>query len=633
LAALTLATYLPALDGPFIWDDLQLIFDSPRVMEIQPLRAYWGSSFWTRGDVEPLGRNYYRPLSILSLALDHKVHGTNPGGYHLTNGLFHAANAVLLFALLRRRQLTTTLAGLLAFAWASFPRLTEAAAWISGRTDVLATFFVLIGLLCGGRRQPALRWCAAASILMGLFAKEVALAGLVGVAILEWNESRSSALASRLWRLVPIGSVAFAYVGIRAWAMGVGLRENGLPWSARGIAALEASGRYLWMTLDGWQPGIHLGHLGDPSLRFVVLGAIAWLAAGTLGWRFWRRPTGQQLAALATLAVSLTLVLHVIPITINVAAADRFLYLPLAALALCLAPWIASLAPGRATLALALLALSYAPVTFARAQIWADEVAFWSKAFREQSHHNGMSRLELGNVYGRVGLQSYALALYLDADTEDYANYLLTRHNAGTRLILLGRYEEATTILEDLVRRAPEIPKFHFSLASAYLTAHRFDDAEQELAIALRLYPDSSSALGLRQIVARLRRAPAVAESEVASLHGKLAQVSLDAQSGRHKDALELLLTATSAPEIKLSDLTEAVLYAFDWGTPRQLTTLYDRYRTHGGSAPAIIDNYELRMERVRRLRALWPTLRGSSSAPRATSSSRAQPEARLPTD
>jgi hypothetical protein len=198
--------------------------------------------------------------------------------------------------------------------------------------------------------------------------------------------------------LVPIGSVAFAYVGIRAWAMGVGLRENGLPWSARGIAALEASGRYLWMTLDGWQPGIHLGHLGDPSLRFVVLGAIAWLAAGTLGWRFWRRPTGQQLAALATLAVSLTLVLHVIPITINVAAADRFLYLPLAALALCLAPWIASLAPGRATLALALLALSYAPVTFARAQIWADEVAFWSKAFREQSHHNGMSRLELGNV-------------------------------------------------------------------------------------------------------------------------------------------------------------------------------------------------------------------------------------------
>ena len=39
---------------------------------------------------------------MVSLMLDNQLYGLNPGGYHLTNVLLHAATTVLLFLVLRR---------------------------------------------------------------------------------------------------------------------------------------------------------------------------------------------------------------------------------------------------------------------------------------------------------------------------------------------------------------------------------------------------------------------------------------------------------------------------------------------------------------------------------------------------
>ena len=46
--------------------------------------------------------DFYHPLTMMSLMLDNQVYGLNPGGYHLTNVLLHAATAILLFLVLRR---------------------------------------------------------------------------------------------------------------------------------------------------------------------------------------------------------------------------------------------------------------------------------------------------------------------------------------------------------------------------------------------------------------------------------------------------------------------------------------------------------------------------------------------------
>jgi len=609
VCVLTLAVYLPVVDGPFVWDDYQLILDAPRVQELRPLRDYWGTSFWTRGDIEPSGRNYYRPLSILSLALDHAVHGENPGGYHVTNALFHTANTVLLFGLLRRRKLEAAQAGLLALAWGWFPRLTEAAAWISGRTDVLAGFFSLLALFLAGRPSRRARWGTAAAGLFGLFAKEVAAAALLGVAVHEWVSRRGEPLQKRLLSLVPVSCAGIAYLIVRVRAMGPSINSNNLSWPERAISGFEALGRYVTMLVDGWQPVIQIGFLGAPSWPHIVLGACTLVAALVWFWLWGRRLDASGLSALATLAVSLGLVLHLVPITVNIVAADRFMYLPLAALVLLLAPLARVPLRHPAVIGTALLCLSYGVATFVRARVWADEVDFWTTAFREERDHNATSRLELGNVYARAGLHTYAIALYMSPDTGDYQNFLLASHNAAVRFMVTGRYAEARAILERVWREAPAIPKFHYAIAALCVAEHKFDEAEKHLSEYERRYPESTSTQKLRRAIQELRTAETEPSPDVTTLQGQLQNAARIAMFGHAKESLDLLVAASRSSEITAEQLTEPLLYAFDWGSPRQLSALFERYRAVGGDSVTLSENYRLRTERVARLRQLWPTL------------------------
>ncbi|HWA76369.1 MAG TPA: tetratricopeptide repeat protein [Polyangiaceae bacterium] len=605
----TWAVYVNSLDGPFMWDDHQLIESSSRISELRPLREYFQTPFWAWSDFQPGGRSYYRPLSILSFAIDHFLHGANPGGFHVTNLVFHGANAALLFVLLLRRELDATLAALLALVWACFPRLTEAAAWISGRTDVLAATFVLLGFLFTLQRTWFGRVSAALSVLVGLFAKEVAAAGLLGVAAFEWRESRGLPLRSRAARLLPIGAAAVAYGGIRAWGIGPSIQENGLSPKEVALAACEATGRYAFMLLDGWQPSIRIGNLGFPDMPFVILGGLVFLPAAFASFRFAKRADATGLMMLTTALGSVGLVLHILPITVNVIAADRFLYLPLAAIVLALAPGLHRFKKRNAAIALALLLASYLPVTWTRIKIWADEVDFWTTALREQQTHNAGSRLELGNVYGRAGMHSHALSLYLDPDSEDITNYLLARANAGTALIALGRLEEGRNVLLEVVRNAPQVPRFQFGLAFAHVSLQEFDEAEKHLKVALQLFPDSIAAKKLQGIVSNLRKTANDPVPDATTLGGRLTLARRYVNLGRSKDALNLLVEASADPQMGLPEVINALLYAFDSGTPRQLTALYESYTRRGGNDPAARANYQARMERVRRLRELWPTL------------------------
>ncbi|MGA2242992.1 MAG: tetratricopeptide repeat protein [Verrucomicrobiota bacterium] len=108
----------------------------------------------------------WHPLTWLSLMLDVQLFGTGPAGLHLMNVLLHAANAVLLFLLLRRMMglrsnnsigAPATTAGTLwssAFVAAIFaihPLHVESVAWVAERKDVLSGLFFLLTLLMYAR--------------------------------------------------------------------------------------------------------------------------------------------------------------------------------------------------------------------------------------------------------------------------------------------------------------------------------------------------------------------------------------------------------------------------------------------------------------------------------------------------
>src|SRR5204863_10056152 len=88
----------------------------------------------------------WHPLALLSHMLDCDLFQLWPGGHHLTSVLFHAANTVLLFCLLRRMTGGIWRSAMVAALFAWHPLHVQSVAWVSERKDVLSTFFFMLTL-------------------------------------------------------------------------------------------------------------------------------------------------------------------------------------------------------------------------------------------------------------------------------------------------------------------------------------------------------------------------------------------------------------------------------------------------------------------------------------------------------
>src|SRR5206468_1645304 len=111
----------------------------------------------------------WHPLTWISLMLDVSLFGISPGASHVVNVVFHAANTLLLFVLMRRLTGTLWRSAAVAGLFAVHPLHVESVAWIAERKDVLATFVGLltIGAWAAWTRDPRPRRYA---IALGLFA-------------------------------------------------------------------------------------------------------------------------------------------------------------------------------------------------------------------------------------------------------------------------------------------------------------------------------------------------------------------------------------------------------------------------------------------------------------------------------
>jgi protein O-mannosyl-transferase len=142
VAAAAVLVHGPCVAFDFTYlDDRDLIVEDHAFLA-QPasvLRAF-GRSYLHVVDAQ---HAYYRPLVTVSYALDARLSGLRPFGYHLTNVVLHAIASLLFLALARRLALGPIVPGLAALVFAVHPALAPAVAWIPGRNDSLLAVFAL----------------------------------------------------------------------------------------------------------------------------------------------------------------------------------------------------------------------------------------------------------------------------------------------------------------------------------------------------------------------------------------------------------------------------------------------------------------------------------------------------------
>jgi hypothetical protein len=142
---LGLAAYANAWHGAFVFDDVHHVRDNPVLRDLSAFG--WNGAGWRALP--------NRGVAYLSFALNHRLGGSEPTGYHAVNIALHLLNAALLYSLvvaafraprLARSRLAAhaSTVGLIAAAlFVAHPLQTQAVTYVVQRMTSLAAFFYL----------------------------------------------------------------------------------------------------------------------------------------------------------------------------------------------------------------------------------------------------------------------------------------------------------------------------------------------------------------------------------------------------------------------------------------------------------------------------------------------------------
>ena len=133
---LVVVVFIPAFSAAFLWDD-RIITDFH-----DQVRGF--ADIWLNPSlIESEG--HYWPVVYTTFWVEHMLWGLDPVGYHVVNVVLHAANTMLVLALLRRLGMPG--AWVAAAVFAAHPMHTDSVVWAIERKDVLSALFYLLSAL------------------------------------------------------------------------------------------------------------------------------------------------------------------------------------------------------------------------------------------------------------------------------------------------------------------------------------------------------------------------------------------------------------------------------------------------------------------------------------------------------
>ena len=496
--------YSNSLSGPFFADDNASISNNPNI------RALWNpDQLFARQYNMPLAG---RPLVTLAFAIDFARGGLAVEPYHLTNIAIHALCALLLFGIVRRTlQLprldqhfsaqSSNLAVGATLLWAVHPLTTEAVDYLTQRTELMVTLFLLTTLYAGirsvtCRRKVLWQIVAVLSCSAGMLCKETMAVAPFLIVLYDrtfFFTSFADALRNR-WRLY--GGLALGWLVLLEMIL-PGPRANSVQ-----ISTLDASRTYLlnqaemvarYFRLVIWPRGlvVDYGPMRPLGIRDVWLQAaviIVMLVAA--GVALLRKSAAAFPAAWIFLLLAPTS--SVIPITTEVGA-ERRMYAPLMAISVLIVVIAYKIGamrrlPTSAGLwSIAIIATVLGGVTMARNHEYSSELLLAQSELRNWP--SDIAHAMVGSALTAEKRDEEAIQeLQLGART-----YPRARYNLGITLFNTKRLDEAIHELSEYATQDPSaelVPSARSAMGDAFSMQRKWQQAINEYRIALSMRPD-----------------------------------------------------------------------------------------------------------------------------------------------
>lgn len=638
LVVLWAAVFAQARHHDFVdWDDGIVIVENESIQ--RPLDAASLAYHFSH----PIQGNWI-PLALISLHVDHALHGLDPSGFHTTNLVLHLLTTLLLYALLFRMTAAPGPSAFVAAVFAVHPLHVESVVWAAERKDVLSGLLFVATLhayVAWTRRPSTARYVGVmAALVLGLMSKSMLVTLPFVLLLLDlWPLGRLQAepgaplapdrlrraVLEKLPLLVPVAAVSWITFALQHAHGSMGFAQT-LPLGQRVPNALTSTVAYLADSF--WPTGLAVfyPHPRTPFDSRAAAAAVALVAITALVLRVWRARPYLPVGWLWFLGMLLP-VIGLVQVG-EQARADRYTYLPQIGLCLMVAWGVPALArrlraPPAVPATLAVVAvLALAAVAHRQVATWADSVALFSRAIavtrdNHEAHYrlgvalDGAGRHEAAAEQFREVLRlspdwaiaSYSLAHALRArgDCEaaaphyDRAIALDPEHGLAHLertlcLVALGRYADAGFQLSRTLATHPE--RADLQLAAARILAARGDarGALEHARQALLLDPELQAAarevswiLAASPIAALRRPEEAVAVARAALRSG---------ESAAGLDALAVALASVGRFGEAIRTGERAAALADDAGDPARAEAIRTRVagfrvgRAHVGPAP-----------------------------------------------
>jgi protein O-mannosyl-transferase len=509
---MSVVPFLPALEAGFVnWDDDTNFLNNPNYRGLGAAQLQWMFTTSLMG--------HYIPLTWMTLGLDYVVWGMNPTGYHLTNLLLHAANAILFYFIALRLLLASGRgrpadatfapmvgAGFATLLFAVHPLRAESVAWITERRDVLSALFYLASVVAYLRYcDPPVRevsqahgarewyWASLGLFVLALLSKAMAMTlpaillvldayplrrlGIIGVRG-RWLPSRSVVIEKLPFFLLSLAAAITTLVALTN-ATHVSSRPDPIPLSANATAGVSLIDH---IAISGYALSFYLSKIAVPlglSAAYELpppSGFEAWpsflsgaaillvTVAVVINHRRW--------PALAAIWVAYIVMLSPV-IWVPQIAADRYTYLACTGwtllggigLAFVWRSWQQCNIDRRITVLLGGLAITVVValtiLTWNQVNVWRDSETLWTHAVAARP--SSLGHFKLGVTLEQRGsftkaIENFEAALRINPDDADAHSAL------GFAFAIQGRLREAFEQFDYALRLRPRLATAHTGL-------------------------------------------------------------------------------------------------------------------------------------------------------------------------
>jgi tetratricopeptide (TPR) repeat protein len=504
LVALTVAAYLPAMGGGFVFDDAELITDNRLIQARDGLYRFW---FTTEAPD-------YWPLTSTAWWLEWRVWGNKATGYHVANVLLHAVNAVLVWMVVRRLKIPG--AWLAALVFAIHPVNVATVAWISEQKNTLSMLFDAVAILLYlkfdeeeslGQRGGRWAWYALslAAFLLALLSKtSVVMLPVVLLGCAWWRRGRLR------WKDF-LASAPFFVLALASGLTTIWFQYHRVA----GESAGPADGFLSRLATAGWAAWFYLGKALLPVRLMVIypkwdIDVSRWgsyapgvLLIGCLVVFWWKRKSwGRPLFfGLGYFVVTLFPVLGFFHQRFHLYSfvADHWLYYSLIGViapAAAAAEIVLRRASGQGRymgMFVVIVVLMLLGVgTWNRSRVYVNEELLWRDNVAKNpnawvAHYNlGLALGQAGKTEEEMGQYEQALRI-----KPDYAE---AHNNLGNALAQAGKLDVAIGHYERTLAIRPDFAEAHYNLGMALWRSGRAREAMAHWEQALRINPDYTDA-------------------------------------------------------------------------------------------------------------------------------------------